>query len=125
MAASGGARVWWKAKAVDDRAKRQDRHKEESEVEVAQLGSGGRVAVCVGNQAQGNGADGDTHTHAELHDGAEEAVSPAHSGGWNFGVGERSQAGELHRSQSPVAEEDAEDKDRSRSRTQRRAKGHR
>ena len=33
-------------------------------MEVAQLGNGGRVAVRVGNEAQGDGADGDAHAQA-------------------------------------------------------------
>jgi hypothetical protein len=124
MAAGGSAGVWTESEAVEDRAKRQGRNQEDCEMEVAQLGHGGRVAVRVGDKAQGDGADGNTHAHAELHHGAEEAIGAAHPAGRDLRVGQRSHAGELHGSEGPVEEEDGEDEDDWRGGAERRAKGH-
>ena len=51
MAAGGCSGVWREAEAVEDGAKRQKRHEEDSEMKVAQLGHGGRVTVRVGDEA--------------------------------------------------------------------------
>src|SRR3977135_1565405 len=109
MAAGGGSRVWCEAEAVEDRGKRQDGHEENGNVEVAELGHSSRVAVRVSDQAQGDGADGDANAHAELHDGAEEAIGPAHPAGRNLRIGERGHAGELHGPAGSVKEEDGDD----------------
>src|SRR5580693_4721700 len=106
MPAGDGTRVRRKAEAVENGAKGNERHEEDGKVEVAQLGRGRGVAARMGDQAQGDGADGDAHTRAELHDGAEKSIGPAHPAGWNFRVRKRSHAGELHRSEGSVEEED-------------------
>jgi len=51
VAAGGGSGVWREAEAVEDGTKCQDSHEKDSEMEVAELGHGGRVAVCVSDVA--------------------------------------------------------------------------
>ena len=125
VAAGRRSRVLWEAQAVEDGAECQGTHEEDCEMEVAELRHGCRVAVRMGDEAQGDGADGDTHAHAELHDGAEEAIRPAHPGGWYFRIGECGHAGELHGSAGSVEKEDDENEDGWRGGAECRAECHR
>ena len=125
MAAGCGSCVFWQAQAVENWAKDKHRHEKDSEMEVAELRHGCRVTMRVGDEAQCDGADGDAHAHAELHDGAEETISAAHPGGWYFCVGECGHAGELHRAAGSVEKQDDENEDGWCDRAERRAKRHR
>jgi len=51
MAAGGGSGVRGEAEAVEDGAKGQDRHEEDCQVKVVEVGCCGRVAVGVGDEA--------------------------------------------------------------------------
>src|ERR1700722_11387829 len=58
MATRGGARIRRQSQAVEDGSEHQDRDEEDSQMKVAQLGRGCRVATRMGHQAQGDGSDG-------------------------------------------------------------------
>jgi len=67
MATGGGPSVFCEAKAVEDRPQRKESHEQDRKVKIRELGHGGRMTVCVGDEAQSNGANRDTHAHTELH----------------------------------------------------------
>ena len=51
MAAGGGSGVGGEAEAVEDGAEGEDRHEEDCQVKVVEVGRCGRVAVGVGDEA--------------------------------------------------------------------------
>jgi hypothetical protein len=125
MSAGSGACIGRKAETVEDRSKCQHSHEQYRDVKVTELTRSGRVAMRMRDQAQGDGADGDSHSHAELHDRAKEAIRPAHPAGWDVRVGERSHTGELQRPAGSMKKQDGDHEPDWRRRTESRAKSNR
>ena len=116
MAAGCCSCITGKAKGIKDRSQGYYGHEKKCQVEIPKQWCSRGMAVNMRNQTQGNGADGDADSHAQLHDGAEKSICPAHPIVWDLGIGKRRHAGEFQRTRGAMEEQDCGNQDRGRAR---------